>query len=140
MTIETTLYQENKTKYKSLLETISHTDDSTDEVAIQPTKDDIKLSIHNAEKQTHIKEIYEKTVIISKISKDIKEIAHAQEKTIESIENNIQTTDTKLIGAKVNIDKKDKENQKEFNNTKKLAFFLISLILFLCLFLYLLSK
>ena len=84
MTIETTLYQENKTKYKSLLETISHTDDSTDEVAIQPTKDDIKLSIHNAEKETHIKEIYEKTVIISKISKDIKEIAHAQEKTIES--------------------------------------------------------
>lgn len=107
---------------------------------IKPTKDDIKLSIHNAEKQTHIKEIYEKTVIISKISKDIKEIAHAQEKTIESIENNIQSADTKLIGAKVNIDKKDKENQKEFNNTKKLAFFLISLILLLCLFLFLLAK
>ena len=139
MTIETTLYQENKTKYKALLEPTAHPDDSRDEV-IKPTKDDIKLSIHNAEKQTHIKEIYEKTVIISKISKDIKEIAHAQEKTIESIENNIQSTDTKLIGAKVNIDKKDKENQKEFNNTKKLAFFLISLILLLCLFLFLLAK
>lgn len=98
------------------------------------------MSIHNAEKQEHIKEIYEKTVIISKIAKDIKEIAQSQEKTIESIENTIQSADTKLIGAKINIDKKNRENEKEFTNTKKLAFFLISLILILCLFFYLLSK
>lgn len=108
--------------------------------SIASSKDDIKFSQHNAERQNHINEIYEKTLIVSKLANDIKTIANNQEKTIESIENNVQGSDTKLIGANVFVEKKSELDEKKSSNIQQLSIFLILLIIIFGFLLYFLSK
>ena len=146
-TQENQMYSNLKTNYQKQLQIIKEEEEQKNlfynenkPALIVTSKDDVKFSQHNAEKQNHINEIYEKTVIISKLANDIKTIANNQEKIVESIENHVQNSDTKLIGANVFVEKKSDLDDKKRSNIQQLSIFLIILIIIFGFLLYFLSK
>ncbi|MCQ2816153.1 MAG: hypothetical protein MJ252_02695 [archaeon] len=88
------------------------------------------------EKLKNINEIYEKTMLVSDISKNINEIVGMQDKKIETIESNINTGNINTKAAKEELDVKHSKVEKEYSNNTKLAFYLILLIVIFLLLIY----
>lgn len=81
------------------------------------------------EKQNHINEIYEKTLLVSKISSDINTLANEQEKKLQSIESHIDRAETHLIGSQVAL--KEKASLESYTSTKT---YLVLLIIIIAIF------
>lgn len=89
-----------------------------------------ELSINSQnEKLNNIKEIYEKTKLVSNISKNINDIVNIQEHKLDSIEGNIRNAQNKCKEGTKQIEIKNEKDKHEYSSN-------CSLICYLCILIF----
>lgn len=105
-----------------------------EEEKVSPPKNNINKN--QEERQKNINDIYQKTILVSDISKNINEIATMQEAKVESIESNIRSGKDNCEKATGELEVKHSKVKQEYSNNGKLAFYLIILIIVFSLLVY----
>lgn len=105
-----------------------------EDIVRQLNKHDVKYGLLSSTSKSQINDIYEKTIVINQISRDINLLSHSQENKLETIESNI-------LNMKLNTHKGNQEianKCKEKSNKSQINVYTTLLICLLCVFIVLL--
>lgn len=99
----------------------------------QSTEDDAKFALHTSNTQSQINDIYEKTIAINQISRDINMLSRSQESKIETIENNFHTMKSNTHKGNQEIMNKCKEKSVKSQTNVYSTLFIFLLCVFVVL-------